>query len=89
MVLESMWSLAKLVTDDDDGDIDQEFGLGVVWRPLLLLLSGGASYLAWLADLRTAYPPLWESLLFIIGFGVGFVVSRLYSIRRIKQLWQE
>ena len=43
MVLESMWSLAKLVTDDHDGDTDQEVGLGLVWKLLLVILSGGAS----------------------------------------------
>ena len=88
MVLESMWSLAKLITDDDAGDTDQEIGHGLVWKLLLWIIpgAGGASSLAWLAGLRTGYPLLWESLLFIIGFGVGFVVSRLYSIRRIKQL---
>ncbi len=43
MVLESMWSLAKVVTDDHDGDTDQEVGLGLVWKLLLVILSGGAS----------------------------------------------
>ena len=88
MALESMWSLARLVTDDDDDDTRQA-SWGLVRWIVMALITQGASLFAWLYGAMDRYPWIWSILLCVMGLASGFVISRLYTVWKIKKLRQK
>ena len=88
IALESMWSLARLVTDDDDDDTGQSSWVLVRKIGTAIAALTGTGAFAWLSVTMDRYPWLESILLCVLGFASGFVVSRLYSVWKIKNLQQ-